>query len=276
MDETVRGVRAGEPRALPVDRSARTPRPASPVDRQNIIARLEEYNVGKLMRWIQVCTAVGVLVGSGAAMAVTIPFTEDFTSDVSGWEDGNSDPLFFEASDGPDGGSYASADFNYFGYSSPFGGGPVVFRANQSDAASGGAFVGDWLTSGVTLVSAWVRHDAPEDLNFFMRVASSFNFPGAVIANTQLVAPDQWTQVFWVVDPGSPFCIGETVTCAAALSNVGNFQIGTDAPPSLIALDQAFAIDVDKVSVVPEPGVATLLASGLVMLSLTRRSRTRR
>lgn len=231
--------------------------------------------MGKLMRSIHVCAAVCVFLGSGTAMAVTVPSTEDFDADVAGWEDGNSDPLFFEASGGPDAGSYASADFNYFGYSSPFGGGPVVFRANQSDAASGGAFVGDWLTSGVSLVSAWVRHDAPAELNFYMRVASSFNFPGAVIANTLLVAPGQWTQVFWVVDPGSPFCIGETVTCAAALSNVGNFQIGTDAPASLVALDQAFAIDVDKVSVVPEPGVSTMLGAGLVMLCLTRRSRQR-
>lgn len=229
----------------------------------------------QLERWIATGSAMAVLIWSGTAMAVTVPFSEDFTSDVSGWEDGDSNPLFWESADGPDGGSYASADFNYFGYSSAFGGGPVVFRANQSDAASVGAFVGDWLTSGVTLVSAWVRHDAPTDLNFFMRVASSFNFPGAVIVNTQVVAPDEWTQVFWAIDPGSPFCIGETVTCAAALSSVGNFQIGTDAPLSLIELDQDFAIDVDKVSVVPEPGVATLLGAGLLMLGVVRRSNRR-
>lgn len=229
----------------------------------------------KSERWIATGAALAVLAWSGLAMAVTVPFTEDFVADSAGWEDGDSNPLFWENGGGPDGGSYASADFNYFGYTSPFGGGPVVFRANESDMASGDAFVGDWIADGVTLVSAWVRHDAPADLNFYMRIATSFNFPGAVITNTQTVSSGVWTKVFWVVDPDSPLCIGETVTCAVALGSVGNFQIGTDAPLSLVELDQAFAIDVDKVSVVPEPGMATLLGAGLMLLSLMRRSSRR-
>ena len=84
----------------------------------------------------------------------------------------------------PDGGSHASTTLNYFGFSSPFGGGPVVFRGHDNNA-SGDAFVGNWVTGGVQLVTAWVKQDTGVDLTFFLRVASSFNFPGAVIGNTE-------------------------------------------------------------------------------------------
>jgi len=210
---------------------------------------------------------------AGMASAVTIPFSEDFDMDVSGWEDNASDPLFWESTGGPDGGAFASADFNYFGFSSPFGGGPVIFRASSADMASGNAFVGDWLNEGVMLVTAFVRHDAPEDLSFFLRVATSFNFPGAVINSTQSVAPNTWTQVYWTIDPNNPLCIGESVTCAEALEDVGNLQVGTNAPMSLTGLDQAFMLDIDKVTVVPEPSVGLMLGAGLAGMAIARRTR---
>jgi hypothetical protein len=209
----------------------------------------------------------------GAASALTVPFAEDFAANVSGWEDNAQNPLGFVASGGPDGGSYATASFNYFGFSNPFGGGPVIFRANDSDNASADAFVGNWLTGGVTQVSAWVRHDTGEDLTFFLRIATGFNFPGAVIGSDQVVESGVWTLVTWAIDPDDPLCVGETVTCAAALANVGNVQIGTSAPGSLTGLDQAFAIDLDEVSIVPEPG--TLLLAGCGLLGLAAHGRRR-
>jgi len=221
--------------------------------------------------------ACTLLVGAGAS-ATTVPFTENFDVDVSGWEDNVNDPLTFVASGGPDGSSYASAAFNYLGFSSPFGGGPVIFRAGDSDDASGDAFVGDWLADGVGEVSVWVRHDTPEDLTFFLRVATSFNFPGAVIGSEQVVPPNTWTQVFFDIDPSSPLCIGETVTCADALASVGNFQLGTDAPASLVATDFAYTLDVDQASLtpVPEPGTALQLVTGIAGLALLGRKRVRR
>lgn len=213
-----------------------------------------------------------LLIGSSVS-AVTVPFTEDFAADVAGWRKNGSTPLTFESTGGPDGGSYASTTFNYFGFSSSFGGGPVIFRANDSDDASADAFVGDWLAAGVQLVTLYVRHDAPENLTFFMRVASSFNFPGAVIAGTQAVAPGTWTQLSFAVDPLSPLCTGETVSCAAALQNAGNLQFGSDAPSALTALDQSFRLEIDAVSsFVPEPGTLALVAPGFLCLAAFRRT----
>lgn len=212
-------------------------------------------------------------LGAGTASALTVPFNEEFAANVSGWEDNAGNPLTWNLTGGPLGSSFASTEFSYFGFSNPFGGGPVIFRANDNDNASGDAFVGNYITGGVGMVSAMVYHETPENLNFFLRVANSFNFPGAVILNPQTVAPFTWTYVFWILDPNSPNCIGETVTCAAALANVGNFQIGTDAPAALVADESSYFLGVDQVRVVPEPSQSVLLGSGLAGLAVLGRRR---
>lgn len=215
------------------------------------------------------------LIGSSVA-AVSFPFTEDFSAGSAGWEDSAGAALLGESSGGPDGGSYVATFFNYFGFTSPFGGGPVIFRANDSDAASGDAFVGDWIASGVQTLTLFVRHDAPEELTWFMRVANSFNFPGAVIAGTQSVPPGVWTQLSFTIDPLSPLCIGETVSCTQALQNVGNLQFGTDAPLALTTTNTAFRLEIDKVSLVPEPATLALLIAGLASLAAPGHARARR
>ena len=94
--------------------------------------------------------AAVALACAGTASAVTIGFTEEFASNVSGWEDNVSNPLAFVASGGPDGSSHASGSFDFTGFVAPFpGAGPIVFRAHDSDNASGDAFVGDLAVMGI-------------------------------------------------------------------------------------------------------------------------------
>jgi len=213
--------------------------------------------------------ALAALLAAGSASALTVPVTEDFASDASGWEDAGNAPLTWHAAGGPDGSSYVSTTFSYFGFTNPFGGGPVIFRASQADGASGGAFVGDWLAGGVKSVSAWVYHETGVDLTFFVRVATSFNFPGAVIVDDVAVPSGVWTYIEIPIETTVPPCFEETVPCAEAFAAVGNFQIGTDAPASLAELDEAFVLAIDQVSLhpVPEPDPALLVGASVLSLA---------
>lgn len=227
---------------------------------------------------LALAAALAALLGAGNASALTAPFTEDFASDASGWEDAGNAPLTWHADGGPDGSSHVSTAFSYFGFSNPFGGGPVIFRASQSDGASGGAFVGDWLAGGVGSVSAWVYHDTGVDLTFFLRVATSFNFPGAVINDDEAVPSGVWTRIEIPIETTVPPCSEEGAPCAEAFVAVGNLQLGTNAPVALTELDESFVIAIDQVSLqtVPEPGtVGTVGASLLGLAGAGRRARRR-
>jgi len=225
--------------------------------------------------WMGWLGAALVAMASGPATALTVPFTEDFASNAAGWVDAANGALTFNATGGPDAGSFVSTAFNYFGFSNPFGGGPVIFRGHAANAASGGAFVGDWSNGNVTQASAWVFQSTGVDLSFFLRVASTFNFPGAVIGSNQVVHSGEWTLVTWLIDANNPLCTGEGVSCAQALASVGNVQIGTNAPASLVGTNGSFGLAIDKVAIaaVPEPGTALLAAAGLLGLGALGRRR---
>jgi hypothetical protein len=211
-------------------------------------------------------------LGAGKASALTVPFTEEFVSNVSGWEDNPGDPLTWFLTGGSFGSSFAGTEFSYFGFEDPNGGGPAIFRAHDFDNASGDAFVGNWLT-GVGMVSAYVYHETPENLNFFLRVAAPFNFPAVAFVSPQTVPPFTWTYVYWIIDPNSPSCVPEAGTCSSVLANIGNLQIGNLVPPSLAEDENAYFLGVDRVRVVPEPSQTVLLGSGVAGLFLLARRR---
>ena len=224
-------------------------------------------------RIIAAAAVLAAVLGAGKASALNVPYTEDFTANVSGWEDNGSNPLTFVASGGPDGGSYASGTFNYFNYSNPFSG-PAVLRASFADGASGGNFFGNWTNGGVYSVSAWMYQETGTSLNYFVRIANNANFPGVAFLGSTPVASHTWTQVTFNVSPSTPPCIIETVACSVVMNTpVGNIQFGTDAPASLVATNQAFVMAVDAITVIPEPGQALLFGSGLIGLGVIGRRR---
>jgi hypothetical protein len=175
------------------------------------------------------------------------------------------------ANGGAEGSAYISGSASVIGT----GFGTIVFRANNANNASGDAFVGDWLSAGVTSFSAYVRHNADVALNFYARfdagsgrAASSVNF---------LVNPNSWTFLELPIsnEITSFQSYGAAGTGATAFNTifggVQNVQIA-------LAVDQANAgktvtVDLDGVSRVPEPGVGTLTAIGFFLLFLGRRYR---
>jgi hypothetical protein len=212
------------------------------------------------------------------AQAVSVPFSETFDASVSGWENNVNDPLTFNATGGSDGGGYASGTFNFNGYvPGPGGSGPIVLRATAADNPSGGAFIGSWTAAGVASVSVMVRHDAPEPITYFLRLATAANSPAGAVQSSVAVAANVWTQITFPILPLATSCVdaGPPGACNTALAAVGNFQLGTNAPAGLLDDAVAYHFDVDQVTLnpIPEPATAGLLGLGLAALAGSGRRR---
>lgn len=212
-----------------------------------------------------------------SARAVTYGYTEDFTANDAGWRGpGTSQLLVYNATGGVDGGAYLDIAPG----SDPVAGqlpgnGVILFRANAS--ASGGAFVGNWHTSGVSRVQAYLRHDYNDlPINFFVRIPGPPGTAGVFFADQPLTASNDWTLVNFAITPDN-FTIagGPGSTFANVLSNPSNFQIGaqiTAAPPNG---GTVVAFDLDRVSLVPEPSSVVLVVGALICGFAARRNRSR-
>ncbi len=223
-----------------------------------------------MLRFIFGCFVFVGLIENGRAVS-TLPFKESFEVNSSGWVYGTSTSPTWVANGGAEGSAYISGSASVIGT----GFGTIVFRANNANNASGDAFVGDWLSAGVTSFSAYVRHNADVALNFYARfdassgrAASSVNF---------LVNPNSWTflelPIFNEITSFQSY--GAAGTGATAFNTIfggiQNVQIA-------LAVDQSNAgktvtVDLDGVSRVPEPGVGTLTAIASLLLFLGRRYR---
>lgn len=198
------------------------------------------------------------------AASLTLGFTETFDADASGWVDATSGPLTWVASGGPDGSGYVESSFG-----SIHDPGTVQFRGGP--ASSGGNFAGDWLTEGVSFLSAQVIHDAPVPVTFFFRVTTGVNFPAAVGIVPIPVLPGQWTDIGLQIYEANPLIILEAGpgTFPTVFSAVTNVQVGVSVP---VGFENApFTYGLDDVRIVPEPGTGLLLAGGLVAVAIRRR-----
>lgn len=214
-----------------------------------------------------------VAIVCGQAMAATVPFEEPFVSDSAGWLNAPGTlPLDWVASGGSDTAGYSQTTFNFVNTAEtgPMDQGPVIFRGGPG--ASGSAFVGDWLTEGVTAFSFYVRHDAAAPLNVFARLASPIGFPGAIGVDFTPALPNVWTQItIPIVDSLPPFVSYEGSNFNTVFSNIGDIRIGVNAPAGVAGVDTDVTFDLDQVSIVPEPASMILLAGGALAFVMRRR-----
>lgn len=210
------------------------------------------------------------LTAAGANAAV-VPFTETFESGANNWLQGSFTAPTYNTTGALDGSAFISStiDLNTAG---PFG--ITVFRGHDEFDASGDAFVGDYLAGGINTVSFDFRHNAGQDLDIALRVATPANFPSLVVELPEGVASGEWVTLSFELDFFNPLLtIGGAPTpdtFNSIMQNIGNVQISSGRPDGL---DTPFLVDfdIDNIAITPAPGSLALL--GLGGLAATRRRR---
>lgn len=213
-------------------------------------------------------------VASVAAAQSVSPFTETFNDGVANWLDTGFAPLTLVPNGGPDGSAAARAGFDFVNTND--GDFSVLFRGENDPTfgfdASGGAFIGDYISSGITEVSFDIRHNANVPLSFFVRLATPQRFPGAVAVAFAPVVPGEFQRITLDISESSPnFVTFEGSDFQTVLGNVGLLQIGVVTPDGFGGVDAGFTFDLDNVAIVPTPAAASLL--GLAGLAAVRRRR---
>lgn len=227
------------------------------------------------MSRIATISAAALSLSAGAiASAGTVigPYTETFDADAANWTNFNSSAtLDWFSSGGPDDSAYASGTYNLENASGFFP--PVVLRAQSDSNASDGAFVGNWIESGVIGFGFDIRHDLSEALTITGRFATPMNNPGAATESAITVEPNTWTTVTFDLTPDSPDIISfGSGDYQSIFSNIGNIQIGFNVPQGLAGQDIPVRFDIDNAGIIiPTPGTLALL--GLAPLACVRRRR---
>ena len=205
------------------------------------------------------------LLSVDAGRALIVPFTEDFTGGASNWLNGSSTAPTWSATGGVDGGGYISAP----GAISAGGFGTIVFRGNGAADASGDAFVGDWITGGVSTFTAYVSHDAPVALNFYARLDAGSGRAGSSIDFS--VPVGTWFQLnIPIVNSPTSFQSYGAGTFATVFNGIQNVQIALSTTQDPSTAGQTYNVSLDRVATVPEPRTVALLAIGALGLSLFR------
>lgn len=218
---------------------------------------------------ITIMAAALAFISAGRASAVTVPFTETFRSNASGWvislvPTGTGSPTWSSTGGVDDGGfislsrTMSTSQFNGSGF------GFIAFRGNAAADASGDAFVGNWLTAGVSEVSAYVRHNAPAAVNMYLRLDAG---GGAAASSVVFSVPSNaWTKLAVpIVESPSSFQSYGAGTFNGVFTNIQNVQIALAPTQSTEVLDgtTSYTFGIDNVSAVPEPSAVALTATAV-------------
>ena len=212
---------------------------------------------------------IALIAATTSAKALIVPFTEDFSTGASNWLNGSSAAPTWSATGGVDDGGHISAP----GAISAGGFGTIVFRGNGAADASGDAFVGDWISAGVSIFSAYVSHDAPVALNFYARLDAGSGRAGSSVDFS--VGPGTWFQLnLPIVNSPTSFQSYGAGTFATVFNGIQNVQIALSTTQDPSTAGQTYNVSLDRAATVPEPGTVSLLALGALGLALlSRRAR---
>jgi len=225
------------------------------------------------MKFLLSCFILLGAIENGGAVSSFLPFSEGFDVGSSNWLNGSSAVPNYSSTGGVGNTGYifTSATIDTSGF------GPIVFRGNNANSASGGAFVGNWLAAGVNQFSAYVWHNAPVDLNFYVRFDKGAG--NAASSNMIQVAANTWTLLsIPIVD--SLGLSGQVFQSYGAVgsggfntifSDIKNVQIALAATQDASTSGQTYTIGLDSASVIPEPSVGAMTVVGLLGLGLLRR-----
>lgn len=218
-------------------------------------------------------TAIAFATGMQGAFALaSLPFMEDFVSNNSNWLNGANTSASWFATGGVGGGGH----IGYAGNVTTSGFGPIVFRGNGANDASGDAFVGNWIDAGISHFSASVWHDAPTALNFYLRFDKGGG--SAASSNPISAAPNTWTELtIPVIDSlGTNGEVFQSYGAAgptgfnSIFTGIANVQVALSSIQNPSVVGNIYNLGLDRVAVIPEPGTLGLAGcAGAVLVGLS-------
>ncbi|MBL8745401.1 MAG: hypothetical protein JNK58_03490 [Phycisphaerae bacterium] len=207
-----------------------------------------------------VIAAVAAGIASSAHAAI-IPFTETFDTNAANWT-GPAGPATYD----PAGNIAAETNVNAASF-----GVVIALRGQAANNASNGAFIGNWITEGVTALTFSVRHSAPIPMNFGARLVTPFNFPGAIGLDFAPVSPGQWTTVTIPISSAYPGWVSfEGSDFNTIFSNIGSVQLLYNVPDALAGTGTSIRVEADNIAIIPGAGTLALLTP-LLPIALRRK-----